>query len=216
MVMNPSAEMVINMNKIKDNLNCLIQWGEYDALNDLMEQQTDIAGFSWKMKVLSNMLPLYRLQREMGGNTVLHHRDSLDACVLFYITYTYYLLGTAKQCDHPESETWKRLLNFVEENQISAFEIITTCAYIKMQQMQKYIDTLGCVLYEEGKRRMAIDLLDLYLQIYEPADEVALDLTAILLYEEDYEGARNYLNKVRVHNDAYLEMSRKLDVSKRE
>lgn len=210
MISHEGDKQQTNIEEIKRDIDCLIQWKEYEALSKLFESNTELQEMTNEFKLLTKIISLYNLQKDMGENTILSYGDSVDACITFYLQYTYYLLAANENKKNRESEEWNRLVRLLEKERMTAIEIISTCAFIRLCDMEDFIEALGSFLYESGNRKLSVQLLALYLDIYEVADSIALDLATIFLYEEDIEEAKEFLQRVQVQDDAYMELSRQI------
>lgn len=209
--MHEGDKSQVDIEQIKRDIDCLIQWKEHETLSKLFESNTELQEMTRDFEMLTKIIDLYNLQKDMGESTILQYGDSVETCISFYLRLTYWLLTANENKSNRTSEEWTRFVSLIEKQGVTAFEIITTCAFIRLPDMENFIRVLGNHLYESGNRELCIQLLILYLDIYEVADSIALDLATIFLFEKDMEAAKKFLQKVQIKNDIYMELSHQIN-----
>jgi len=194
------------LNDFVADINGLLKEKQYEVLatyyGELTKEYAALPEAVWFGKIVE----LHNLQKEFGNTTVLTRGTSVNEVFSFYEHFLRVISGANESKNREKPAEWAELITFIEQQKITAYEILTVCAYNRLQEMEQFIDILGLALYQEGNSSLGIRLMELYVDIYEEADDIAIDLAYIYYREQQKDKMLRYMNKIRKNEKEYEEL----------
>lgn len=194
------------LNNFVADINGLLKEKRYEDLAAYYGELTKKYAALPEAAQFGQIVELHNLQKEFGDTTVLTRGTSVNEVFSFYASFLSVIAGANESKNREEPAEWAELLTFIEQQKITAYEILTVCAYNRLQEMEQFMDVLGLALYQAGNSSLGIRLMELYMDIYEEADDIAIDLAYIFYREQRKDKMLYYMDKIRKNDKEYEEL----------